>query len=120
MSDMAQQTERAQQVYRRVMERYPNNGKLLKCYGRFLEEVKNDLSGAQRAYAEAHRAGSKGTLMGMDVDMTGKPEMLQRLDLVADAVIVIDARGIILVSTQGVADVTGYYRNELEGSNVSM
>lgn len=36
---------------RRVMERYPNNGKLLKVYGRFLEYVRNDPWSASKYYA---------------------------------------------------------------------
>lgn len=120
MRSMTAQSKQAQQVYKRVMDRYPTNGKLFKCYGRFLEEVRNDMGGAQRAYAEAHRLGAQGNLMGMDLDMSGKPEMLQRLDMGTDAVIVIDAQGLIMASSQGVTEVTGYYRNELEGSNVSM
>lgn len=38
-----QQAEvRASAVYRKVLERYPTNGRLLKIYGRFLEYCKND------------------------------------------------------------------------------
>lgn len=77
--DLEQHTERAKQVYRRVMERYPNNGKLLRCYGRFLEDVKNDMGGAARYYVEAGRAGGGGDgLMSMDFDWAGqgKPEFL--------------------------------------------
>lgn len=33
---------RASAVYRKVLERYPGNGRLLKIYGRFLEYCKND------------------------------------------------------------------------------
>lgn len=41
--------------FTRVLERYPKNGKLLKCYGRFLEDVRNDFKGASRTYVEAIR-----------------------------------------------------------------
>ena len=44
--------KQATQVYRRVMERYPGNGKLLKIYGRFLEHVRNDPWSASKYYAE--------------------------------------------------------------------
>ncbi len=39
-------------INHRVMERYPNNGKLLRVYGKFLEDVKHDVPAAQRVYAE--------------------------------------------------------------------
>jgi Tfp pilus assembly protein PilF len=39
-TDKAEKTATA--VYRRVLERYPTNGNLLKVYGRFLEYVRND------------------------------------------------------------------------------
>ena len=52
-------------AYRKVMERYPNNGKVLKCYGKFLEEVKNDISGASKYYAEGNRIGSTDPMMNM-------------------------------------------------------
>jgi hypothetical protein len=38
----------ATSVYRRVMDRFPGNGKLLKVYGRFLEFVRNDPWSANR------------------------------------------------------------------------
>ena len=44
--------KQATQVYRRAMERYPGNGKLLKIYGRFLEHVRNDPWSASKYYAE--------------------------------------------------------------------
>jgi hypothetical protein len=44
--DKAEKTATA--VYRRVLERYPTNGKLLKVYGRFLEFVRNDPWGERR------------------------------------------------------------------------
>jgi hypothetical protein len=44
--DKAEKTAIA--VYRRVLERYPTNGKLLKVYGRFLEFVRNDPWGERR------------------------------------------------------------------------
>jgi len=54
-----------QMVYSKMMERYPNNGKVLKCYGKFLEEVKNDISGATKYYAEGNRIGSTDAIMNM-------------------------------------------------------
>lgn len=39
------------------MDRYPDNGKLLKIYGRFLEYVENDPWSAQKCYSDAMKAG---------------------------------------------------------------
>lgn len=45
----------ASSTYRLVLDRYPKNAKLLKSYGRFLENVKNDPWGAAKYYAEAEK-----------------------------------------------------------------
>ena len=55
----------AQMVYKKVMEHYPGNGKVLKCYGKFLEEVKNDIGGATKFYKEGNRLGSTDAIMNM-------------------------------------------------------
>jgi len=123
LEELDAQTERAQQVYRRVMERYPGNGRLIKCYGKFLEDCRNDMGGAARYYTEANRQGGNGdALMSMDFDFTGqgKPEFLTTMDLHEDAVIVIDAVGTIMLCTDGVIDMFGYQRSDLENANVAM
>lgn len=87
MSECSAMVQRAYRVYRRVVERYPTNGKLLKCYGTFLEDVKNDFKGATRVYAESMRHGGAGAGAGnlaMDFDFAsqpGKPDMLLSLDV---------------------------------------
>lgn len=45
----------ANRTYRLVLERYPKSAKLLRSYGRFLENVKNDPWGAAKYYAEAEK-----------------------------------------------------------------
>eukprot|EP00878_Enallax_costatus_P038463 GHUV01043704.1.p1 GENE.GHUV01043704.1~~GHUV01043704.1.p1 ORF type:complete len:179 (+),score=27.03 GHUV01043704.1:253-789(+) len=49
----------------RAMERYPNNGKLLKVYGRFLEYVANDPWKATRYYSEAVKLGTEESLLSL-------------------------------------------------------
>ncbi len=39
----------------RVLESYPKNGKVLKLFGRFQEDVRNDFKAAARLYTEAMR-----------------------------------------------------------------
>ena len=96
--------ERSHRVYKRVIERYPKNGKLLKCYGRFLEDIKNDFKHAGRAYGEATKQGGSGNgLLSMDFDFAsqpGKPEMLLSLDINEDAVAVINAEGSLMLVSQ--------------------
>ena len=49
--------QRAQQVYRRVMDRYKENAKLYKAYGRILEDVRHDPWRAASYYRSAPAAG---------------------------------------------------------------
>lgn len=51
----------------RVLERYPTNGKLLRCYGRFLEDVKHDHAAAARVYGDAARHGGGDAIMSLDL-----------------------------------------------------
>ncbi|GFR51586.1 hypothetical protein Agub_g14007 [Astrephomene gubernaculifera] len=115
-------TQAAQQVYLRVLERYPSNGKLLRCYGKFLEDVKNDPAAAARAYVEAARNGGSDGLLSLDLKIQGsdKPEFLTSMDLHEDACIVINAQGIILMVNACVTTLLGYSKAELEGANVSI
>ncbi len=51
----------------RVLERYPTNGKLLRCYGRFLEDVRHDHAAAARVYGDAARHGGGDAIMSLDL-----------------------------------------------------
>lgn len=90
----------------RVLERYPNNGKLLRCYGKFLEDARHDPVGAVRAYTEANRSGAGGTLLSLDLSSrlhgggNGKPDFLTSMSVEEDAVVVIDAEGTIMMVSQ--------------------
>lgn len=63
-----------------MVERYPRNGRLLYCYGRFLEDVANDPRAAQRAYNAAVRqvrlAGLTHTFCMSEPIMPFTPETL--------------------------------------------
>ncbi|KAF5832011.1 hypothetical protein DUNSADRAFT_12252 [Dunaliella salina] len=122
LKDLEASSSRAQMVYSKIMERYPNNGKLLKCYGKFLEEVKNDIGGATKYYSEGNRLGSTDAIMNMDFDLAGRKKMdfLVSMDLHEDAVVIIDAVGTILMISQGTTAMFGYSKIELENANVSM
>ncbi|KAG2487340.1 hypothetical protein HYH03_014056 [Edaphochlamys debaryana] len=114
-------TARANQVYKRLLERYPTNGKLLRCYGKFLEDVKHDQVAAGRAYVEANRNGGGSALLALDMSSTsGKPDFITSMSLEDDAVIVIDASGTIMMVSQAVQSTFGYAKAEIEGGNVSV
>ncbi|GLC68270.1 hypothetical protein PLESTF_000670100 [Pleodorina starrii] len=115
---------RANQVYKRVLERYPNNGKLLRCYGKFLEDARHDHVAAARAYTEANRSGAGAGMLALDLSSglhgVGKPEFLTSMSMEDDAVVVIDAEGTIMMVSQTVQKTFGYAKAELEGANVSI
>ncbi|EFJ46271.1 hypothetical protein VOLCADRAFT_93382 [Volvox carteri f. nagariensis] len=117
-------TGRAHQVYKKVLERYPTNGKLLRCYGKFLEDVRHDAPAAARVYAEAARCGGADAIMSLDLSAiqqaTEKPDFLTSLSLLDDAVVVINAEGTIMMVSQVVQSVFGYSKAELEGANVNL
>ncbi|GIL48858.1 hypothetical protein Vafri_5291 [Volvox africanus] len=119
---MDQAADAAQQVYRRVLERYPNNGKLLRCYGKFLEDVQNNPAAAGRVYMEAARNGGADGLLSLDLKIQGadKPEFLTSMDLHEDACVVINAEGKILMVNACVSTLLGYSKADLEGANVSV
>lgn len=85
-----------------MLERYPSNGKLLRCYGKFLEDVRHDHSAAARAYAEANRNGGANALLALDLAgaQGNKPDFLTSMSMEEDAVVVIDAEGKILMVSQ--------------------
>ncbi|GFR42352.1 hypothetical protein Agub_g3047, partial [Astrephomene gubernaculifera] len=123
MDEVEAATARAHQVYKRVLERYPNNGKLLRCYGKFLEDVRHDPAAAARAYGEASRNGGGDALLSLDlsgVQGADKPEILTAMSLQEDAVIVCNAEGTIMMTSQAVQPLFGYSKSELEGANVSL
>ncbi|KAF5830858.1 hypothetical protein DUNSADRAFT_13938 [Dunaliella salina] len=122
LKSLTESSTHAQMVYTKFMERYPNNGKVLKCYGKFLEEVKNDIAGAAKYYSEGNRLGSTDAIMNMDFDLASKKknDFLVSMDMHEDAVIIIDAVGTILMISQGLTAMFGYTKIELENANVNM
>ncbi|GIL67639.1 hypothetical protein Vafri_20979 [Volvox africanus] len=124
MDALDQVTSRAHQVYKRVLERYPTNGKLLRCYGKFLEDVRHDPAAAARAYTEANRNGGAGALLSLDLTRLQmgsgeRPEVFASVTM-EDAIVVINAEGTIMMVSQAVQSLFGYASLDLEGANVSL
>ncbi|GBF92718.1 hypothetical protein Rsub_05087, partial [Raphidocelis subcapitata] len=116
---------RATQVYRKVLERYPTNGRLLKIYGRFLEYCKNDPWTANRYYMEAMKQGTGESLMALvggnngREDHEGALQALGSVDERQDGLIIINAAGIIMACNRPALCMFGYEKGELEQKNVS-
>jgi len=58
------------------MERYSQNGKLMRVYGKFMEEVMNDPWTAQSYYTEAMRVG-----LGDSILKLGDEDTAHRLSI---------------------------------------
>jgi hypothetical protein len=89
----------------RVMERYPGNGKLLRAYGKFLEDVKHDPWAANRQYQEALKVGVGDSMinLGSYVGADGKQlSWLSSVDVKVDGIVVANAQGsIVMVNLVG-------------------
>lgn len=70
-----------------MLERYPNNGKLRKIYGRFQEYVRNDPWTAGSCYTEAMKQGLNDNLMGL-VNGTAGKDSSDKLLLVSQPAVV--------------------------------
>eukprot|EP00775_Hariotina_reticulata_P013181 gene13181-13312_t len=116
--------QKAMTIYKRVLERYPSNGKLLKIWGRFQEWVLHDPARAARTYTEAAKRGLLGdsmfNLTEQDDDEAKAKRQAQKFDERTDGVIVIDAKGSMLLANQAACKLFGYSVGELEGKNVAI
>ncbi|KAI8467685.1 MAG: hypothetical protein J3K34DRAFT_523567 [Monoraphidium minutum] len=116
--------KQATQIYRRVLDRYPANGRLLKIYGRFLEWVRNEPSVAQKYYVEAMKQGMGESLLGLiggtgSSDQEGALKTLGTVDEKVDGVIIINAVGMIMAVNKAAYEKFQYLKGELESKNVS-
>ncbi|WIA34671.1 hypothetical protein OEZ86_012986 [Tetradesmus obliquus] len=120
---MEQAEQRATATYRRVLERYPGNGKVLKVYGRFLEFVRNEPGTAAKYYEEALKQGTSESLLAMTAGQPGGEALaaaVGSIDEKTDGLVIINTQGIILMVNGPVQAMFGYDKGELEGKNVSV
>ncbi|GBF97004.1 hypothetical protein Rsub_09801 [Raphidocelis subcapitata] len=100
-------------------------GRLLKIYGRFLEWVRNEPSVAQKYYVEAMKQGMGESLLaliggGAGGAASGEQEgILGSVDEKTDAIVIINASGIIMAVNRAAFEMFGYQKGELESKNVS-
>eukprot|EP00883_Tetradesmus_obliquus_P009381 jgi/Sobl393_1/2054/SZX61184.1 len=98
---------KATAVYRRVLERYPSNAKLLKAYAKFLEEVAHDPWRANRYYSEAERQGSSDGAMNLASmiktmeaagSSRGHAAAALQVDEAQDGICIINSAGIMMTT----------------------
>lgn len=107
-----------------MLERYPNSVKLLRAYADFLETVKNDPWTASQYYATADKQEEEQENAAQD-DTTANAEASRggssgMLDAKGNAVITINALGIIQTANKAACSMFGYVRGELEKKNVKI
>lgn len=106
-----------------MLERYPNNGKLLKAYGRFLEFVRNEPWAANKFYAEAAKLGTSESLLSLAQGQRRGNDIVSVTGTInekVDGLVLINAQGQILMVNAAVLGMFGYEKGELEGKNVSV
>jgi len=116
----------AETVYRALIERYPSNTKVLRAAARFLMDVQLAQAEGERYVAEADKIetegaedederGEGGTLAGR----AGELSITTAVDDATDALVVINAKGIILSANSNTRRMFGRAESELVGRNVS-
>jgi PAS domain-containing protein len=109
-----------------VLERYPDSGKLLKVYGRFVEFVQNDPTAARHYYAAAMHNGTSDSLIKMvssAVAMAGGSSSsagAAAIDEKSDGLVIINAQGLMLLVNPTARCMFGYGKGEMEGKNISV
>ena len=95
---------------------------MLRSYGKFLEEVKNDPWTASRYYSEADKQEEVQELAQNDARFTAgvaedaAESMLSQVDERNNAVMVINASGIIQMSNKMLLKMLGYKKSDMEGA----
>lgn len=134
---MEKRQRQATRVYKRVMERYPSNGKLMKVYGQYQELVLHDPRGAAKCYREATRLGTESSLLSICRDAksqdqitrgtlatTGgadkRHEFFNTINEKVDALTIIDASSIIISMNKAMYKLFGYGKGELDAKNINV
>ncbi|KXZ45668.1 hypothetical protein GPECTOR_52g66 [Gonium pectorale] len=108
----------AQTAYRVVLESYGNSAKLVRLYGKFLLNIKNDPWGAAEYFTEADRLeeATEGDARGPLLP-DGTP--LGRMDELSIAVLVVNVFGEVQVANRQSHHLFGYKRGQLEGKRMA-
>ncbi|KAI7846027.1 hypothetical protein COHA_000564 [Chlorella ohadii] len=116
---------RAELTYKTVLDKYSSSAKLLRAYGRFLEDVRSNPWAAMRYYSEADRLEMESREMSQDAHAIGEGgdgdrSLNQMVDDSADAVVVSNDVGIIQFVNKPVTELFGWSQSEMQGKNVNM
>ncbi|KAA0155272.1 hypothetical protein FNF28_06739 [Cafeteria roenbergensis] len=118
----------AEAIYRALIERYPSNTKVLRAAARFLMDVQLAQAEGERYVAEADKIETEGAEeedTGADGGRTlagraGELSITTAVDDATDALVVINAKGIILSANSNTRRMFGRAESELVGRNVSV
>ncbi|GAB4819663.1 hypothetical protein N2152v2_006709 [Parachlorella kessleri] len=120
----------AERAYKALMERYPNNPRVLRAYSRFLQQVKNDPYSAARFASLANKVEEqqeeswRETVFGQLIDRKYLDDKSTRtmamMDETLDAVVMINSEGMIQYMNQPALNMFGYRKGEVEGCNVNI
>lgn len=97
---------RATRAYRAVLARYPRSVKILRAYGSFLEEVRDDPWGAKKHYDEAQKLDEASAEAAEEEGAEGRVVVNDKLD----GVCVISQTGVIKVVNKRLCAMFGYRR----------
>ncbi|KAI8475137.1 MAG: hypothetical protein J3K34DRAFT_517581 [Monoraphidium minutum] len=125
---------RADRTYKSVLERYPNNVKVLRAYARFLEDAKNDPWGASKYHSEADHmeeqeasglaslggGGAAAAALNAAAGQGAEDDDPAAVDERSSCLCIINAAGIIQMANKNLLKMFGYKKAELEGKNVSL
>ena len=125
LSAIKSKVQKADLNYRAVLVRYPKSSKLLRAYGKFLADMKNDPTTAQKYYTEAEKLEEATTIQAKDNVMMPGTSMgatwgLHGIDESLDAAVVINPEGIIKFANRLACKVLGYKKGELEGKTATI
>ncbi|KAF5832427.1 hypothetical protein DUNSADRAFT_11673 [Dunaliella salina] len=113
--------KKTDKIFKVLLERYPGDENLYRMYARFLEHVRSDPWTANKFTLTADKMDEE--------DKSGGSALAQQHEVGSSvgnvnektqAVIVIDAAGIMLVANKQAQKLFGYKKTEMEGKNVSM
>lgn len=108
--------------YLALLEKYPKSSKVLRAYARFHMEINQNAREAERYFAEADKLdeGAADEAANGALDRDGQLKVTSLVDDTVDALIVINARGIILSVNSNCRRMFGYSEHDVIGRNVSM
>ncbi|GAX73357.1 hypothetical protein CEUSTIGMA_g810.t1 [Chlamydomonas eustigma] len=117
--------EEATKAYRQLLQRSPDNWRLLQMYAVFLEMIRNDPWNASKVYTEAERLqtaeeeAQRNAFLTQSA-MVGASTLARGSDESSVGVIIMNAKCLIQTANKAICDLAGYTPKELVGKNVNV